>query len=276
MKRIITHFSFMTAIVVLAAGAPAEASAHDKIIPPEAAVANALKTAPSSAASDNLYKKPAVKNAATEQPEMPVASVRGKRPIDFRRTLFVPVGQKTLVMEAPRDMCFLDRTSRDEGRLYTVFSEMVRRKGGQQLLAVFMPCNDTVNAQSLSMSESGLPGVGMVTWMNPSIGDATALSRQDYLDMREASFLQYVENNADGMTVDKAVRRTADGVSLGMTGEKGASSQKIKSTAILATTALRQVPIEVSLHYTGAAPPPLEQIYPLMDKFMQQQVTLNP
>ncbi|MFH1159161.1 MAG: hypothetical protein V1721_09845 [Pseudomonadota bacterium] len=34
-----------------------------------------------------------------------------KKPIDYRQTIFVPVGQKTLMLEAPQGMCFLDQTS---------------------------------------------------------------------------------------------------------------------------------------------------------------------
>jgi hypothetical protein len=197
------------------------------------------------------------------------------KPSDYRRTLFVPVAQRMLVLEAPLQMCFLDKTSYLQALLYENFSAEIEKKGGQVLLAVFMDCNDMANGRGWSDPDGLLPNVGLVTWMNPSIGDLTSMSRQDYLDMREASFLQYAQGSAGDLLLDKTVRRTENGVSVGMSGEIKGHVPKVKTTGIIATTVLRQVPIEVTLRYTGSAPPALDRLYPLMDKFMEQQVALN-
>lgn len=204
-----------------------------------------------------------------------LTAVADANPLDFRRTLFVPVAQKMLVLEAPLEMCFLDQTSYVQGLLFKTFSDEFKKKGDQVLLAAFMDCIDVVNASGSANADGVLPNVGLVTWMNPAIGDFTPMALQDYLDMREASFLQYAENSADGLHLDKTVRRTENGVSVGMDGEFQGEYQKIKKTAIIATTVLRHVPIEVSFRYSGSEPPALDKLYPLVDKFLAQQLVLN-
>ncbi len=198
-----------------------------------------------------------------------------QKPVDFRRTVFVPVAQKMLTLEAPKSMCFLDQATYAEDMLFQAFAGEVRQKSGQFLLAVFMDCNDLANSTGWDSPDGTLPNVGLVTWMNPAIGETTPLNRQDYLDMREASFLQYAANSADGLVPDKTVHRSENSVSLGMTGTVGSQTPQIKSTAMISTTALRHIPIEVTLRYTGTAPPALDKVYPLMDKFMAQQIALN-
>ncbi|MFH1157434.1 MAG: hypothetical protein V1721_00895 [Pseudomonadota bacterium] len=204
-------------------------------------------------------------------------ALAAKKPIDYRRTLFVPVGQKTLMLEAPQGMCFLDQTSSSEGLIHKTFSDLIQKKGDQVLLAVFADCNSLANyGGTVGLSEI-LFNTGVVTWMNPSIGESTPMSRQDYLDMREASFRQYAENGAGGLGIrlDENTHRTESNVSLGMSGEVVTPFEKFNSTGVLATTTLRHIPIEVMLRFTRKDPPPIESLYPLMDKFMAQQIALN-
>lgn len=204
-------------------------------------------------------------------------SFAAKKPIDFRRTLFVPVGQKTLMLEVPHGMCFLDQTSRSEGLIHKTFSDLIQKKGEQVLLAVFADCNSLANYGGTVSTSEILFNTGIVTWMNPSIGETTSMSRHDYLDMREASFRQYAENGAGGLGIilDENTHRTESNVSLGMTGEVAMQMGKVDSTGILATTTIRRIPIEVMIRYTRKDPPSIESLYPMMDKFMAQQIALN-
>lgn len=207
---------------------------------------------------------------------MPASAAR--KPVDFRRTLFVPVGQETLILEAPLGMCFLDQTSHAEGTLYKTFAGVVDRVGGQVLLAVFAGCDALANlGYKPGPGDDNTPplNTGTVTWMNPSIGATTTLTRPDYLDMREASFLQYAGNAAAGLFLDENVHRTENNVSLGLSVEKIPQSKMVKKAAVLATTTLRHIPIEVVIHYAREAPMTMEDYYPLMDKFIAQQIALN-
>jgi hypothetical protein len=198
-----------------------------------------------------------------------------QKAVDFRRTLFVPAAQKMLSLEAPMHMCFLDKSDYMQGMMIQSYADAVRQNSGQVLLAVFMDCNDMANNKGWSDPDGLLPNVGLITWLNPAIGETTSMSRQDYLDMREVSFLQYAANSAGGLLIDKNVHRTTDNVSVGMSGTVGSQIPKVKMTGIVATTTLNHVPIEISLRYTGEKPPTLDKIYPLVDKFMAQQVALN-
>lgn len=198
-----------------------------------------------------------------------------KKATDFRRTLVVPVGQIKLLLEAPRGMCFIDQSSARENTLYRDVAEMVTKKSDQVLLAIFSACDSLANLGNSFVVKNPTLNVGTVSWLNPSIGERTGLSRQDYLDMREASFHQYVGNSANGLHLDTAVHRTDKNVSLGMTGELDIKFEKFKTAAVLTTTSIRQVPIEVMIRYTGDKLTSLDNIYPLMDKFIAQQIALN-
>ena len=205
------------------------------------------------------------------------AAFAEKKPIDSRRTLFVPVGQKTLKLETPQNMCFLDQTSKKEGLIHQTFSNLIQKTGEQVLLAVFADCNSLANyGGKVSLSEI-LFNTGVVTWLNPSIGESTSMSRHDYLDMREASFRQYAEKGAGGLGIqlDEHTHRTESNVSLGMTGMVKMQFEEKKSSSVLATTTIRHIPIEVVLRYTRKDPPSIESLYSMMDKFMAQQIALN-
>jgi hypothetical protein len=195
-----------------------------------------------------------------------------------RRTLFAVVQQHKLALEAPAGMCFLDATDPRQAGSLAALAAMAERNGDQILLGAFMACNQVNDPDAWN---DGLPGFGTVTWLNPAIGEKTAMSRQDYLDMRESYFPQYAKGRAPGLTADKKVHRNGDNVSLGLTGKEGDPSLHREGTVIVSTTTLDHIPIEITLHYTGGgygAPPLLKpaDLYPVMDTLMAQQISLNP
>ena len=164
-----------------------------------------------------------------------------------------------------------------EGLIHQTFSNLIQKKGDQVLLAVFADCNNLANyGGTVSLSEI-LFNTGVVTWLNPSIGESTPMSRQDYLDMREASFRQYAEKGAGGLGIllDEHTHRTESNVSLGMTGMVKMQFEEKDSSGVLATTTIKHIPIEVMLRYTRNDPPSIESLYTMMDKFMAQQIALN-
>ncbi len=108
-------------------------------------------------------------------------------------------------------MCFLDRTSTMQQSIYLLLSAGVERNHDQVLLGVFMACDSIMSPDGWM---DGMPNSGFVTWMNPSVGENTAMSRQDYLDMREASFPQYTKSRVLGSAPDKTVHRNPYNVSL--------------------------------------------------------------
>lgn len=188
---------------------------------------------------------------------------------DPRRTLYAKAGEKTIVLEAPRGMCFLDGTKTSQKKLYHDYQSLVKKEGGQTMLAVFMSC-DAISDAGISLPEGVLPGAVVISWLNPMIGEETDLSRQDYLDMREASFVQYMGDHAGGLAAEAAARRTANAVAQGLTGEEKGT----KISIVRATTTLRQAPIEVTFRY-ASDPPALDNVYPLVEKFIAQQIALN-
>ena len=248
-------------------------SAVDKaLLPPSKSAAPVVPGAPPAAlpASSSGPKQP-----PAPQPPAVAANKPKPRALNYkaRRTLFVEVGQEKLRLEAPEKMCFVDRTASPmQEKIYIKVSALAEKLRDQVLMAVFMNCNGFTSPDDWT---NGMPDAGFFTWMNPAIGPVTTMSRQDYLDMREVSFPQYVKNRETDSRLDKAVHRNGDNVSLGLTrgGQKG--DMEDRSTTVLSTTTVRNVPIEATLHYAGDMPPSTKEVYPIMDKLMEQQIALN-
>jgi hypothetical protein len=196
-----------------------------------------------------------------------------------RRTLFVKAGTEKLALEAPVGMCFVDRTSPIQEATYDVLSGIVERNGDQSVLGVFMGCDQVGDS---SAWENGMPTFGFVTWLNPFIGRTIKMSRGDYLDMREAFFHDYAKMKAGfAMAADGKVHRNADNVSLHLTGNEGLAGMQRKGAIVIATTTVKHVPLEFTLHYAAQGdlgqvpPPPASELYALMDKLVAQQIALN-
>jgi hypothetical protein len=200
-----------------------------------------------------------------------------KSPLDYRRTLIASAGQKKLALEAPMGMCFLDRTNFYEAAIFAGFRRVVERNDDQVLLAVFADCNDLASMKGSSGTHDIPLNAGIISWMNPSVGETTELSREEYLDMREASFRQYVENlpPARYAHLDAQPRRTENSVAMGFSRSIKIESGDALSDAVVATSSLRHIPIEVTIRSTGTSPLPLAQMHEQMDKFMAQQIALN-
>lgn len=220
------------------------------------------------------------------------------KPLDYRRTLFVPVGQDTLTFEAPKGMCFFDSTRYLESSVSKLMSDLERKKGAGVFLGAFAPCNGIAN---FGNGEEGLVSAGSIVWLNPSIGEKTPLERSDYLDMREATYKEYVQemaekesamldnmggmkdgavsivpNRTDGeYDFDGTIHRTADGVSFGYLHDPDAEGRKPRNINVAATTSIRHYPIEVTLFFVEKDDASMEKVHELMDKFITQQIALN-
>ena len=212
-------------------------------------------------------------SSASPAAQAPPPPNKLRPPANARRTLFVEVAERKLRLEAPKKMCFIDRTaSLTQEKIYNLLSAMAEKRRDQVLLAVFMNCTGISSPDDWS---DGMPDAGFITWLNPSIGETTPMNRQDYLDMREASFPQYAKTREAGLTPDKAVHRNADNVSLGMTVGEQEHGLRDNSITVISTTVLQHMPVEITLHYAGDTPPKLKDVYAMMDKLMAQQIALN-
>lgn len=186
---------------------------------------------------------------------------------DVPRTLSLTVGETNLQFAPPEKMCFLDRTAAAQNSVYLMLSGAVEKNRDEMVLAVFMPC-DNVSAMD---TPDGQTDLGFIAW-NAQTGDSTRLNRQDYLDMREASFPQYARSRDLGSRPDKTVHRTPYDVALGFIDEE----EGRKSIVVIATTTLRHVPVEITVRYANNAKVgTFQQAYAGMDKIIEQQIKLN-
>ncbi|MBI3440844.1 MAG: hypothetical protein HY052_03405 [Proteobacteria bacterium] len=207
-----------------------------------------------------------------------VSAPAAQNPIDYRRTLFVRAGQKTLVFEAPQRMCFLDKTQPFESALYNAFQGQVQKNNDRVLLAVFSDCDAIASLGGASGTNNIPLNSGTISWLAQSVGETTPLDRGDYLDMRGSSLPQYLKNSpvySSQLKLDETTHRTPENVSLGMSGEMRTSYEKQHGIVVIATTTLRHMPIETMIRFTGKNAATLEKTYQLMDKFMMQQIALN-
>jgi hypothetical protein len=199
--------------------------------------------------------------------------------IEYRRTLFVPIGQRTLVLEAPLEMCFLDPTEGMEEKIYNRYKRMAEATHQQILIGVFANCLD-VSRMKTGTSPNDIALSGSVTWLNPAVGEATSLERPDYLDMREATFKEYAEKifvktENSRTTLDKQLHRDAYGVSLGYVIDTTIDYEKRKYAGVFATTSVKHIPIEINIVSTKTKGMPEVDLQRLIDKMLQQQIALN-
>jgi hypothetical protein len=185
------------------------------------------------------------------------------------RTLAVQAGGKKLMLAAPAGMCFIDPTgSALQRSLYATLGAPVAQDRGQQLLAVFIDC---ANISDPSTWIDGAPAYGFISWLNPSVGATVNMSRQDYLDMREASLAEYAAARAGTFTPAVVPHRTAHNASIGLMGMEGVPGLEHKAVVIIATTLLRQVPIEMTVHSSAS----MGEAYAAMDKAMEKEIQFN-
>lgn len=213
-----------------------------------------------------------------------VALAAPKKPVDYRRTLFVPLGQDMLMFEAPLGMCFLDSSDYIEGSLTDQLSHQSERRGKEVFLATFSPCGDIAN---FGMGGTQLLTRGTINWANPKIGEKSALERQDYLDRREATLHRDVEtdirtimSDPGAYKMDGSPRRTDNGVLIAFSTDLDLNYEKYRARGVFATTTIRHYPIEVVMLYTEKGPQKdeedaREKSYAMIDKFLAQQIALN-
>lgn len=228
-------------------------------------------------------------------------------PVYHRRTLFAPVGQKTLILEAPLGMCFMDQTFYQERGITEDVQDIFDETNGGRLVGIFAPCMDIAAFDAGSGNPLNVSGI--VTWLNPEIGEETTLERPDYLDMQETKFRDYLDKNLGGAedkdkdVVDNAAsddsstlspayaslmmpwpgdyrfdrqsERTDNGVTVGYTAELNRDGDQSIVSGMAATTTLRHIPIAVYFSYVQKTAYDQKKIRDLADKFMAQQAVLN-
>jgi hypothetical protein len=198
-------------------------------------------------------------------------------PLDWRRTLFAPFGQKMLSFEVPIGMCFLDESDPVEGLAVKEIRDVMKKKSRQSLVAVFADCLQIAGIGQ-GGGEIDLADLGLITWLNHH-GETFPAGREAYLDLRATNLHQSTQAGLAGYTnpvIDENVHRTANGVTLGFVGDIEIAYQKMKTVGITGTTTLRNFPVEILLTQTAKEPRQTQQeLQTIMDKLLAQQVALN-
>lgn len=218
----------------------------------------------------------------------------GTDPVDYRRTLFVPVAGRTLFFEAPTGMCFIDPSKEDSADMaYNDTARLIGSTRTEVLLAVFAPCFDIAPATG---GEKPFSSVGYITWLNPAVGPTVHSNVRDYISGQAATFKNHIKKTlaylghqtraskrammllppTESYQIDKTPRVTGASVSVGYTASFEYEFEKYNIGGVSATTALHQVPIAVSFRETDSLPINMAPLYKLADEFLEQQIALNP
>lgn len=195
-------------------------------------------------------------------------------PLQYRRTLFVPIAQKMMVFEAPVGHCFLDRTIPAEEVLFQSFAAAAKKEGKMQL-AIFAPCRDVAN---LGYDITGLMSIGGISWLHPLVGEKVS-SRGEYLAHMQGVFEKRVEKEAVGKyrayQMEEAAHHTAQALSIGLSADIKTESATYKVADMIATTSIRNLPLEIILRKGGEEQPDIAALMPLIDTMVAQQIALN-
>lgn len=197
--------------------------------------------------------------------------------LDYRRTLFAPFGQKTLVLEAPLGMCFLDETDYTERQAMRAMRDILKDKSKHTLVALFADCLQ-ISSIGQASEQNPLADLGVITW--PVVpGEKVPADLREYLSLHE----DYMENNIKNSLVryvdlhlDAEPKYTDFGITQGYTADFELSYQKMKAIGVAGTTLIRGLPVAINISHTGAKlTRSHEELYTIMDKMLEQQVALN-
>lgn len=211
-----------------------------------------------------------------------------------RRTLFVTVGEDRLRFEAPKGMCFADKTMRTEGALLRAAELALRHKGDEDLLGLFMPCDSLVNPAMAIAREGRVPSFGMITFPH---GVETTAPRGDlgaYLAYRDASFHEYAavnlgpwlgimgllrqpEDTAKDPALDDGVAYSTHGIVTTYSQYLSADARPFPTVGAVATTLAHGHPVEVVMRLNAASGvTTAQQAHDFMANFIDLQAALNP
>jgi len=205
------------------------------------------------------------------------AAAEARQPIDYRRTLFAPLGDRTLLFEAPQGMCFLDESKYSEGMVLSHMQRLGRAEGERTVVAVFADC---YKLSSLGSSgEADLLDIGTISWMNPFVGEKSPLPRPDYLDMREVTLRDLTAHSLRRYSLanlDPETRRTDELVAIAYDAQLKLEQDKYQTVGIVVATLIQDFPIDILFTHTSKEPEKdRSALYSLMDKFVTQQIALN-
>lgn len=193
--------------------------------------------------------------------------------LDTRRTLHLSMGQTNVILEAPKDMCFLDDSVEAQSKFLTYLRQTEAKKGKGVVMAAFTDCYDAKN-----ISPESVPAdLGVIKWMNPAIGEKSGMKMEDYLDMRQSALEQEVKSGMPDADVDPAHRENLF-TSVTFTAQEKTDDGVKHLTGIVATTLVRDLPLDIEITHNavGMAGKTKAQMLALTDKFVAQQAALNP
>lgn len=196
--------------------------------------------------------------------------------LDYRRTLFAPFGQKTLRLEAPQGMCFLDETNYSERQLMNRLREAMSEKYQQQAIAFFADCLQMAGAGR--GTDSFVLDSGYVGWpVKP--GEKVPPTLKEYLETSDLMTDTGLEQNLTGYVefqADPAPREAEAGITIGYTGAFETSEQTINSIGVAGVTMLQGLPVVIGVSHSGKKlSKDKEELYTLVEKLLLQQSALN-
>ncbi|HEX2753574.1 MAG TPA: hypothetical protein VHP34_10820 [Alphaproteobacteria bacterium] len=196
--------------------------------------------------------------------------------LDYRRTLFAPFGQKTLRLEAPLGMCFLDETNYTERQLMDRVRDAISDELQQQLVAMFVDCLQLTGA---ARTANGFVfDSGFFSWpVKP--GEKVPPTLQEYLAQQKPMEEEAVKGMLDGyieLDIDDPPRESAGGIAVGYNGIFESSHEKIHTVGVAGVTMLQGLPVILGVtHSAKKLQKDKEELYALVDKMLIQQVALN-
>ena len=194
-----------------------------------------------------------------------------------RRTLFAQLGDKDIVLEAPRNMCFFDQTNKAQNIIFQETALEISKKKRGQLIALFAPCLQIV-AMSSASDSLPLQDLGAVIWALPQQESALALPASDYLDLRMTSFHDETKKDLfklNNVILDDKPTLYNNALFLGYSGSISLMQENHTIVGVDAATVLQGEPIDISINRVSPATERQPDLRPLMKKFLDQQHVLN-
>lgn len=227
-----------------------------------------------SALAESMSQK--IKDKYKNDPTVIVGNVDA---LDHRRTLFAPFGQKTLMLEVPQGMCFLDESNYTERQIMNRIRDLMHEKTKHTLVAIFTDCLALSSALNQpTHSATTLADAGLVTWpvtpgekVPPTLAEYMADENNlDKLNIDDM-LIDFLE-----LQVDEQPRTTEGGITRGYTGKVESADQTINLVGAAGITMMKGMPVVFTMSHSGKKlEKSKESLQDLLDKMLLQQVALN-
>ena len=177
-------------------------------------------------------------------------------------TKHIVVGDTNLVIEAPKGMCFVDKSSPSTALIHQRMLGRLSDDKHKQIIAIFTPCSIL---PSLSYDKI-VSNFGYISWIHPALEYPYNKTRNEFiLD----TIKKYNKSGRKGLT------KLDNGVATLIRSSTKVDYKIVDKITLMAYTTVRNIPLEIKIKDSLKNFVSTEQAYNMLNNFINYQIKIN-